>query len=259
MNRLLRLWVGIRTPRPVAACSDGPGRGSVSRRWEWPLTGVRSGARCRVVARPARRARAALWGFVLHLTGGDRNRAEDVVQETLFRAWRRPVVLAQQDSSARGWLFTVARNIVVDDWRAGQRRPTTSSELVPEPLEPDATDTARAVDDGGRRDPPTEPRPPNRVAGVLLPGLHGSAGCRSAGDPGRNGQIPAALRAACAPARFRRNGGGDVRANTAAAMPPTCSAPSPRRIGGISRITCGTARTAGNRFSDSPVCRVCWH
>ena len=85
---------------------------------------------------------AALWGFVLHLTGGDRNRAEDVVQETLFRAWRRPMVLAQQDSSARGWLFTVARNIVVDDWRAGQRRPTTSSELVPEPLEPDATDTA---------------------------------------------------------------------------------------------------------------------
>jgi RNA polymerase sigma-70 factor (ECF subfamily) len=85
---------------------------------------------------------AALWGFVLHLTGGDRNRAEDVVQETLFRAWRRPVVLAQRDSSARGWLFTVARNIVVDDWRAGQRRPTTSSELVAEPLEPDATDTA---------------------------------------------------------------------------------------------------------------------
>ena len=85
---------------------------------------------------------AALWGFVLHLTGGDRGRAEDVVQETLFRAWRRPAVLEQQDASARGWLFTVARNIVVDDWRAAQRRPTTSTELVAEPLEPDATDTA---------------------------------------------------------------------------------------------------------------------
>lgn len=85
---------------------------------------------------------AALWGFVLHLTGGDRSRAEDVVQETLFRAWRRPAVLAQQDSSARGWLFTVARNIVVDDWRANRRKPTTSSELLPEPLEPDTTDTA---------------------------------------------------------------------------------------------------------------------
>jgi len=85
---------------------------------------------------------AALWGFVLHLTGGDRSRAEDVVQETLFRAWRRPAVLAQQDASARGWLFTVARNIVVDDWRTGQRRPTTSTELLPEPLEPDYSDTA---------------------------------------------------------------------------------------------------------------------
>lgn len=85
---------------------------------------------------------AALWGFVLHLTGGDRSRAEDVVQETLFRAWRKPVVLAQKDASARGWLFTVARNIVVDDWRSAQRRPTTSSELLPELLEPDGADTA---------------------------------------------------------------------------------------------------------------------
>lgn len=84
----------------------------------------------------------ALWHFVLHLTGGDRGRAEDVVQETLFRAWRRPAVLAQQQSSARGWLFTVARNIVVDGWRAERRRPTTSTESVPEPLQPDATDRA---------------------------------------------------------------------------------------------------------------------
>jgi RNA polymerase sigma-70 factor (ECF subfamily) len=85
---------------------------------------------------------AALWNFVLHLTGGDRSRAEDVVQETLFRAWRRPAVLSQQESSARGWLFTVARNIVVDGWRADRRRPTTSAESVPEPLEPDSTDRA---------------------------------------------------------------------------------------------------------------------
>lgn len=85
---------------------------------------------------------AALWNFVLHLTGGDRTRAEDVVQETLFRAWRRPAVLAQQESSARGWLFTVARNIVVDGWRSDRRRPTTSTESVPEPMEPDATDRA---------------------------------------------------------------------------------------------------------------------
>src|SRR5436190_6501998 len=32
----------------------------------------------------------ALWSFVVHLTGGDRTRAQDVVQETLLRAWRHP-------------------------------------------------------------------------------------------------------------------------------------------------------------------------
>ncbi len=32
---------------------------------------------------------AALWGYCLRLTGQDRARAEDVVQETLLRAWRR--------------------------------------------------------------------------------------------------------------------------------------------------------------------------
>ena len=86
----------------------------------------------------------ALWSFVLRLTGGDRGRAEDVVQETLLRAWRRPRLLNQDADarSARSWLFTVARNIVVDQWRATERRPEALMQLVPEQLEPDRTDSA---------------------------------------------------------------------------------------------------------------------
>jgi RNA polymerase sigma-70 factor, ECF subfamily len=60
---------------------------------------------------------AALWGFVLRLVGHDRARAEDVVQETLLRAWRNAKVLDQSQGSVRAWLFTVARNIVIDEWR----------------------------------------------------------------------------------------------------------------------------------------------
>ena len=84
----------------------------------------------------------ALWSFALGLTNGDRGRAEDVVQETLLRAWRRPELLEQQDSSARSWLFTVARNIVVDQWRARGRRPESLTDHVPEQFTPDSTDAA---------------------------------------------------------------------------------------------------------------------
>jgi RNA polymerase sigma-70 factor, ECF subfamily len=60
---------------------------------------------------------AALWSFCMRLTGQDRARAEDVVQETLLRAWRKLKVLDQSQGSVRAWLFTVARNIVIDEWR----------------------------------------------------------------------------------------------------------------------------------------------
>ena len=64
----------------------------------------------------------ALWGFCLHLTGNDRARAEDVAQETLLRAWRNASVLEESRGSVRSWLFTVARNIVIDDWRSKRNK-----------------------------------------------------------------------------------------------------------------------------------------
>ena len=56
---------------------------------------------------------AALWAFCLRLTGHDRARTEDVVQETLLRAWRNLAVLEESQRSVRAWLFTVAGNIVI--------------------------------------------------------------------------------------------------------------------------------------------------
>lgn len=64
---------------------------------------------------------AALWSYAFRLTSGDRSRAEDVVQETLLRAWRNPQVLDRAES-ARSWLFTVARRIVIDEWRTARSR-----------------------------------------------------------------------------------------------------------------------------------------
>jgi RNA polymerase sigma-70 factor (ECF subfamily) len=58
---------------------------------------------------------AALWRYAWRLTG-DRGRAEDVVQETLLRAWQHPYTV-DNGQSARAWLFIVARNMIIDERR----------------------------------------------------------------------------------------------------------------------------------------------
>ena len=60
---------------------------------------------------------AALWRYVFRLTR-DAHQAHDVVQETLIRAWRHPEITEECNRSPRAWLFTVARNIVIDDRRS---------------------------------------------------------------------------------------------------------------------------------------------
>ena len=75
---------------------------------------------------------AALWSYCLRLTDRDQARAQDVCQETLLRAWQHPDILTSSPGHARGWLFTVARNIVVDEWRARQVRPETVTADPPE-------------------------------------------------------------------------------------------------------------------------------
>jgi RNA polymerase sigma-70 factor (ECF subfamily) len=83
---------------------------------------------------------AALWRYCLRLTGADQGRAEEVVQETLLRAWRNFPVLDDSHGSVRGWLFTVARNIVIDEWRTKRSQSEFPVARLPEVGEPDHTD-----------------------------------------------------------------------------------------------------------------------
>lgn len=83
----------------------------------------------------------ALWGFCLRLTRGDGPAAEDLVQETLLRAWRHPDVLDREPERVRAWLFTVARNLDIDRWRARRSRPeVTADPHTLEEARPDGTD-----------------------------------------------------------------------------------------------------------------------
>ncbi|MQY37595.1 ECF RNA polymerase sigma factor SigL [Streptomyces sp. RB17] len=64
-----------------------------------------------------------LFHYALRLTSGDRQWAEDVVQETLLRAWQHPAAFDPARGPARAWLCTVARHLVIDMHRARQARP----------------------------------------------------------------------------------------------------------------------------------------
>lgn len=68
-----------------------------------------------------------LLGFVLRYTP-DRSAAEDVVQETMLRAWRNLDRIDPARGSPRPYLLTVARNVLTDRWRASERRPRLVSD-----------------------------------------------------------------------------------------------------------------------------------
>ncbi|BBA97023.1 putative RNA polymerase ECF subfamily sigma factor [Actinacidiphila reveromycinica] len=72
----------------------------------------------------------ALFAYVLKLVAGDRHLAEDVVQETLLRAWKNASRLDPAARSLRPWLVTVARRIVIDGHRSRLSRPPETSPAV---------------------------------------------------------------------------------------------------------------------------------
>jgi RNA polymerase sigma-70 factor (ECF subfamily) len=89
---------------------------------------------------------AALHGFALRATR-DPHLAQDVVQEVLLRAWRHPESLQPERGPLRAWLFTLARNVLVDQHRRRAVRPAevTADPAYAEtagPLDTDSLDRA---------------------------------------------------------------------------------------------------------------------
>ena len=70
---------------------------------------------------------AMVLGISLRITG-DRATAEDVLQETFWRAWQSAVTYQSGRGSFTSWLFRIARNLAIDAYRRRSVRPQVIAE-----------------------------------------------------------------------------------------------------------------------------------
>jgi RNA polymerase sigma-70 factor (ECF subfamily) len=73
--------------------------------------------------------------------------AEDVVQETFWRVWRRATTFQASSGAFAPWLFGIARNLCIDELRRRQVRPGASSGTGDDLLLQAIPDSAQDIED----------------------------------------------------------------------------------------------------------------
>lgn len=86
-----------------------------------------------------------LYVFALRLVG-DRQSAEEVVQDTLLRVWRNGDRFDPDRGSLDTWVFTIARNCATDMLRRRAARPHATISLDEAPATPTAADVDRVLE-----------------------------------------------------------------------------------------------------------------
>jgi RNA polymerase sigma-70 factor (ECF subfamily) len=88
-----------------------------------------------------------VFAFLLGRTG-NRELALDLLQEVFTRVWRSlDTIEALAPEKRPYWLFSVARNLVIDDYRARASRERTQAALDPPPLSTDGPEAAAVAGD----------------------------------------------------------------------------------------------------------------
>ena len=149
---------------------------------------------------------AALWGYCLRLTGYDRPGPRTSCRRRCCAPGGSSPHLDESQGSVRAWLFRVARNIVIDEWRTKRSQSEVAVAEPDEGREPDRTD--QVLLSWVVADALTRLRgAPCGAAGVLLPRPAGRRGLPPARRTGRHREVPHALRSARAAPGARGDGG----------------------------------------------------
>jgi RNA polymerase sigma-70 factor (ECF subfamily) len=127
------------TSTPVhAAARDAPADSALVAAWR---AGDENAARALVIRHAPPLAR------FLYAMGARREDVEDLVQEALFRGFRK--LDGWRGGSLQGWLFTIGRNLLISEMRRVRGRtlvPIDDRDL-PDPVDPHAEMTAAELDE----------------------------------------------------------------------------------------------------------------
>jgi RNA polymerase sigma-70 factor (ECF subfamily) len=64
----------------------------------------------------------AIFRFIYGLHGGPTQEVEDLTAETFAKAWKSRNRFSGNEKAAVGWIFKIARNLVIDSYRHHQKR-----------------------------------------------------------------------------------------------------------------------------------------
>lgn len=78
---------------------------------------------------------------------GDRDHAEDVMQEVFLRAWRRSGRFSDTRGTLISWLLSITHNMAIDELRKKQRRPQKADAREPDVMMGSLRDTAEPVEE----------------------------------------------------------------------------------------------------------------
>ena len=86
-----------------------------------------------------------LYVFALRLVG-DRESAEEIVQDTLVKVWRNADRFDPRRGSVETWVFTIARNCATDRLRRRAVRPRSGTALEDAPAQPGPAEVDRVLE-----------------------------------------------------------------------------------------------------------------
>jgi len=118
---------------------------TLTERWWFPGRAAVPYASKAAFSRLYEETHRSVYRYIFGLTGGAAQDAEDITAQAYLKAWDARRQFTGTPAQAKGWLFTIARRIVIDRYRKQQVRPQSVQVDAERLVSADASPEEKAV------------------------------------------------------------------------------------------------------------------